>query len=201
MDESWSSVQANRAGPNQPAQISQPHPSLFLLTSSCHSILSVFFQYSVFFQANLEVQFPPEVQELGEFKAGPGDVAMLVAKIRAFPGLANISIFSVYFLQNNYWFPWGANQWPLVGETLFSFPSNLLCLHLRPLKGFLSWRGALQRALDSPRALFPELQRNMDTIRCALLGNDVIGHRQNQLAQTLIVRLLKLREVNRKGLC
>ena len=53
---------------------------------------------SAFFQANLEVQFPPEVQELGEFKAGPGDVAMLVAKIRAFPGLATKTIFSVYFL-------------------------------------------------------------------------------------------------------
>jgi hypothetical protein len=27
------------------------------------------------FQANLEVIFPPEIQGMGEFKAGPGDVA------------------------------------------------------------------------------------------------------------------------------
>ena len=33
----------------------------------------------------MEVQFPPEVQDLGEFKAGPGDEARLFAKIRAFP--------------------------------------------------------------------------------------------------------------------
>ena len=33
----------------------------------------------------MEVQFPPEVQELGEFKAGPGDEARISAKIRAFP--------------------------------------------------------------------------------------------------------------------
>ena len=37
------------------------------------------------FQASLEVQFAPEVQDLGEFKAGPGDEAKLTAKIRAFP--------------------------------------------------------------------------------------------------------------------
>ena len=33
----------------------------------------------------MEVQFAPEVQEMGEFKAGPGDEAKISAKIRAFP--------------------------------------------------------------------------------------------------------------------
>ena len=47
------------------------------------------------------------------------------------------------------------------------------------------------RALDSPRALLPELQRYKDTVRCAALGTEVPGHRQQQLTQTLIVRLLK----------
>ena len=47
------------------------------------------------------------------------------------------------------------------------------------------------RALDSPRALLPELQRYKDTVRCAALGAEVPGHRQQQLTQTLIVRLLK----------
>ena len=40
-------------------------------------------------------------------------------------------------------------------------------------------------------ALLPELQRYKDTIRCAALGAEVPGHRQQQLTQTLIVRLLK----------
>ena len=47
------------------------------------------------------------------------------------------------------------------------------------------------QALDSPRALLPELQRYKDTIRCGALGAEVPGHRQQQLTQTLIVRLLK----------
>ncbi len=38
-----------------------------------------------FFQASLEVVFPPEIQGMGEFKAGPGDVARLAIKVRAFP--------------------------------------------------------------------------------------------------------------------
>ena len=46
--------------------------------------------------------------------------------------------------------------------------------------------------LPSPsRALLPELQRNKDTVRCDTLGAEVLGHRQQQLTQTLIVRLLK----------
>ena len=47
------------------------------------------------------------------------------------------------------------------------------------------------RALDSPRALLPELQRNKDTVRCAALVAEVLGHHQAQLVQNLIVRLLK----------
>ena len=38
-----------------------------------------------FFQASLEVVVPPEIQGMGEFKAGPGDVARLAIKVRAFP--------------------------------------------------------------------------------------------------------------------
>ena len=38
------------------------------------------------FQADLEVQFAPEVQPIEEAKAGPGDEAKIFAKIRAFPG-------------------------------------------------------------------------------------------------------------------
>ena len=39
--------------------------------------------------------------------------------------------------------------------------------------------------------LLPELQRNMDTVCCAALVTDVPGHHQEQLLQTLIVRLFR----------
>ena len=46
-------------------------------------------------------------------------------------------------------------------------------------------------ALDSPRSSLPELQRYKDAVRCTALGAEVPGHCQQQLTQTLIVRLLK----------
>ena len=50
---------------------------------------------------------------------------------------------------------------------------------------------SLSQALDSPRVLLPELQRYKDTVRLAALGAEVPGHHQQQLTQTLTVRLLK----------
>ena len=52
-------------------------------------------------------------------------------------------------------------------------------------------RKSPSRALDSPRVLLPELQRYKDTVSSAPPGAEVPGHRQQQLTQTLIVRLLK----------
>merc|ERR1719357_1802605 len=34
---------------------------------------------------SLEVQFAPEIDDIGEWKAGPGDVAKIVAKAKAYP--------------------------------------------------------------------------------------------------------------------
>ena len=45
--------------------------------------------------------------------------------------------------------------------------------------------------LNLPCALLPELQRYKDTVKCAALSAEVPGHHQQQLAQTLTVRLLK----------
>ena len=59
----------------------------------------------------------------------------------------------------------------------------------RTLKGLFELTRRPSRALDSPRALLPELQRYKDTVRCGALGAEVPGHRQQQLTQTLIVRL------------
>ena len=71
---------------------------------------------------------------------------------------------------------------PNWGNTVFSSvpPSNSLVSVSDP-----------SRALDSPRVLLPELQRYKDAIKCGALGAEVPGHRQEQLRQTLIVRLLK----------
>ena len=43
-----------------------------------------------------------------------------------------------------------------------------------------------------PCELLPELQRRKDNVRCATLGAEVPGHRQDQLMQTLIVRTLEM---------
>ena len=71
---------------------------------------------------------------------------------------------------------------------LYAQPSNYV---VSVLEGLFELTRRLSRALDSPRALLPELQRHKDTVRCAALGAEVLGHRQPQLTQTLIVRLLK----------
>ena len=59
----------------------------------------------------------------------------------------------------------------------------------RTLEGLLELTRRPSWALDLPRALLPELQRYKDTVRCAALGAEVPGHRQQQQTQTLIVRL------------
>ena len=61
----------------------------------------------------------------------------------------------------------------------------------RTIEGFFDLTRRTSRALDSLRALLPELQRNKDTVRCATIVEEVPGHHQEQLTHTLIVRLLK----------
>ena len=107
-------------------------------------------------------------------------------------GLATNSIFSPFLFVKTHWFAWRANQWPLIGETLFSsFPPipATPSSPSRTLEGLFELTRCPSRALDSPRALLPELQRYKSTVRCGALGAEVPGHRQQQLTQTLIVRL------------
>ena len=83
---------------------------------------------------------------------------------------------------------------PCRGNTiLFRSSQQLSRLRLGPSKGFFELTRRPSWALDSPRALLPELQRYKDTVRCGELGAEVQGQRQQQLTQTLIVRLLKTR--------
>ena len=101
--------------------------------------------------------------------------------------------FLLPFLVKYHWYAWKAIQWPLFAETLFSAvpPSNSLVSVLVPRRAFLSWHGALQGPSTCLVRCFRNHKRNKDTVRCAALGAQVPGHRQQQLTQTLIVRLLK----------
>ena len=56
----------------------------------------------------------------------------------AVPGLATNSIFFCFLFVKNHWFAWRANQWPLIGETLFSSvpPSNSLDSVSDPWRAF-----------------------------------------------------------------
>ena len=74
---------------------------------------------------------------------------------------------------------------------LFRSSQQLPRLRLGPLKGFFELTCHPSRALDLPRALFPELNRIKDTIRGVALGAKVLGHRKKQLPKTFIVRLLR----------
>ena len=61
----------------------------------------------------------------------------------------------------------------------------------RTLEGLFELTRCPSWALDSPRVSLPDLQRYKDTVRGAALGAEVPGHHQQQLTQTLVVRLLK----------
>ena len=81
---------------------------------------------------------------------------------------------------------------PCQGNTcLFRSSQQLPRLRLGPLKGFFD--GTLHGLFKSPRALLLELQRIKDTVRRGTLCAEVLGHRQEQIKQTLIVPLLKTR--------
>ena len=56
---------------------------------------------------------------------------------------------------------------------LFRSSQQLPRLRLKPSKGFFELTRRPSRALDSPHALLPELQRYKDTVRCGALGTEV----------------------------
>ena len=107
------------------------------------------------------------------------------------PGLATNSIFSGSFLWKIIELPGGQINDPSPGKH-YSLPflSVTPSSPSRNLEGLFELTQRPSRALASPRALLLELQRNKDAVRCALLGAGVPGHRQKQLTQSLIVRLL-----------
>ena len=78
---------------------------------------------------------------------------------------------------------------PQQGNTIIFRSFQQLRLRLENPEGLFELTRRTSRALKLPCALFLELQRYKDTVWCGALGADVPGHRQQQLTQTLIVRL------------
>ena len=78
--------------------------------------------------------------------------------------------------------PWGQINDPSLGKHysllfLLAIPSSPSWT----LEGLFELTRRPSRALDSPRALLPELQRYKDTVRCGALGAEVPEHRQQLL--------------------
>ena len=81
--------------------------------------------------------------------------------------------------------PSSANRFTL--PFILATPTSLS----RTFEGLFELIRRPSRALDSPCALLPELQRYKATVRCATLGAEVPDHRQKQLTQTLIVAFVE----------
>ena len=71
--------------------------------------------------------------------------------------------------------PTTTQVWPLASY------QQLPSLRLSPLKGFLSWHGALQEPLTCLECCFQKYRETMTASVCAALGVEVSGHRQKQL--------------------
>ena len=85
-----------------------------------------------------------------------------------------------------------ANQWPLIREKHVFRPfQKLPCLCPRLQSGFSELTRCPSRALNSPWALLPELQRKKANVRCAAMGSEVPEQRQIQLTHTLRVRCVE----------
>ena len=98
--------------------------------------------------------------------------------------------FLVFAFCDNNLFAWRANQWPFLKEDRYYsfFTPQLLSLGLGPLKGLTRVSSS---ALNLTSALLPKLQKNRDTLRCAVPDTVVPSHYQEQQVQTLIVCLYK----------
>ena len=70
-------------------------------------------------------------------------------------------------------------------------PSNSLVTVLDPCQGLFEITQRPSRAFVLPHSLLLELHRNKDTVRCAMLGSEVLGRHQKQLMQTLISAFVK----------
>ena len=92
--------------------------------------------------------------------------------------------------------PEGKSMIPCQRYTFSFVPPEMAQRHaLSPfltLKGLFEPTRCRSRALNLPHALLRELHSNKDTVRCCSLGAVVPGHCQEQLKQTLILRLWKM---------
>ena len=84
-----------------------------------------------------------------------------------------------------------SSQQLLYWKSMGSSSQQLHNLCLGTLEGLFELTQRPTRALNLNAYVASELQRNKDTVRCGALGEEVPGHRTEQLTQTFIVRLLK----------
>ena len=97
----------------------------------------------------------------------------------AFPGLVTNSILLFPFREKSLICLDGKLMNPSLGNT-FLFRSYQQLPPSPTLKGLFELTQRPSMALDLPRALLPELQKNKVIIRCAVLGEEP-GHNQKQL--------------------
>ena len=101
------------------------------------------------------------------------------------PGLATNSIFFCFLFVKTHWVVC-LHVWIEINDPLSGKHYSLPFLPATPsspsrnLEGLFELTRRPSRALDLPRALLPELQRYKDTVRCAALGVEIPGHRQQQ---------------------
>ena len=130
----------------------------------------------------------------GSQHSSQDSVASTVKSFNCGAGLTTSSIFSVsFYVKDCIDLPGGQIYDPLLGKHyIFSSvpPSNSL-VSVWALEGLFELTRRPSRALDLHGSLLPELQRYKDTVRFGALGAKVPGLGQQQLTQTLIVRLLK----------
>ena len=91
---------------------------------------------------------------------------------------------------SNIRWPNRCNNDPSLGKYLLLFLPATPSSPSRTLEGRFELTRRPSWALDSPRALLPELQRYKDTVGCGVLGAEVPGHRQQRLTQTLFTPIL-----------
>ena len=121
----------------------------------------------------------------GENVLRPAHQTIWAQRVRGFaptpPGLATNSILLCFLFVKNHWFTWRANQWPLIGETLFSSvpPSNSLVSISDPWRTFWADTCVLQGPWTRLVSCFRDYRKTRTPS-----GSKVPGHCQKQPTQT-----------------
>ena len=134
---------------------------------------------------NREITCLQEIEQFHSTQLNFWLSAGLACLLTFFSGYVSLSMFSDARFKGEQAVKYGGGK----TKKIFDLPSGKINDPSSRIHFYFSFLPATP--LSPSRALLPELQRYKDTIRCAALGAEVPGHRQQQLTQTLIVRLMK----------